>query len=206
MARTSSGGRVTGKASGRRPPLTRGRKPRRRSAQTPRRPMAGKNPSWCSSTTSGSCAISSATMTPISRCSRTGSASRPWSTAMWSSLRGPEQSRETAQVRARAALRPAGARRDDRRRRSGRRHPPCAHAEPVAEVTRPTRRPPGPRRTADPHAQAPDHRAHADAERLSRGACRRTTSCSPPVRPAPARPISPSPSPPRAWRAANATG
>ena len=96
MARTSSGGRVTGKASGRRPPLTRGRKAASENAQTPRLPMAGKSPLSCSSTTSGSCAISLATMTPISQCSRTGSASRPWSTAMSSRLRGPEQSRETA--------------------------------------------------------------------------------------------------------------
>ncbi len=62
------------------------------------------------------------------------------------------------------------------------------------------------RGAADPHAETPHHGADARAKRLSRLARSATTSSSPPGPPAPARPISPSPSPPRVWRAGDATG
>src|SRR4030067_972712 len=53
--------------------------------------MVGESRPSCSSTISGSCAISLATMTQISPCSRIVSGWRPWSTATASACAGPKR-------------------------------------------------------------------------------------------------------------------
>ena len=205
MARTSSGGRVTGKASGRRPPLTRGRKTasdKRASASSANgreeplvvffddirlvRDLLGDY---------------DANLAVLE--DRLGIQAVVNGNVV--SLRGPEQSRETAksvleQLYGRLAQgemigvgEVVGAIRHARTP-----EPVEAEADqhdakvPAAQQIRTRKR----LITARTPAQSAYLSAHA----------RPMTSSSPPARPEPARPISPSLSLPCAWKAANATG